>query len=214
MHGYMVWFYLWVANISMLFNVFTFVLIKVEIFLASQVLFDRGFSLANNMWQRWCKWLLWETSIYWEVHILSQWLLWLMYLNSWSPATGTVCGGCGIFGHGASLADRDIRVELECSRLHFGWVLLCPWSMEMYWCHTACAWCQNSAGRVSTSWTMSRNKPFLPKLLLSSIVTQCTVIVEGWADLEKPWTRNCQDLECHSRSHGSDRCLGCMSGST
>lgn len=46
--------------------------------------------------------------------------LWLMYLNSWSPASGTVCGGCGIFGHGASLADRDIRVEVECSRLHFG----------------------------------------------------------------------------------------------
>lgn len=123
MHGYMVRFYLWVANISMLFNVFTLVLIKVEIFLASQVLFDRGFSLANNMWQRWCKEFSWETSIYWEVHILSQWLLWLMYLNSWSPASGTVCGGCRVFGHGASLADSGLRVELECSRLHFGWVL-------------------------------------------------------------------------------------------
>lgn len=34
---------------SMLSNVFILVLIKVKIFLASQVLFDRGFSLANNM---------------------------------------------------------------------------------------------------------------------------------------------------------------------
>lgn len=169
---------------------FTPVLIKVEIFLASQVLFDRGFSLANNMWQRWCKGFSWESSIYWEVHTLSQWLLWLMYFSSCSPAGGTVCGGCRIFGHGASLADRGLRVELECSSSTSVELFLCPWSTEMGTYHTACAWCHNRAGRVNTSWTTGQNKPFLPKLLLSSIMTQCTVIVEGWG-----WPGEAMDQE-------------------